>query len=396
MRRIRSRSIAAISLVVAFASADAARRPRYGGELRVEMRAAPRTADPAELPPEVGAAVFETLVRLDERGDPQPWLATSWVHDAARKSWIFAPRAGVTLHDGSAWAPGPIAIPDDKPIEQILRDLSRQKNAVAVRTANGSLAGTGPFRIARWDAGKSAMLAANDAYWGGRPFLDSVEIRFAREYADQAADFQLGRADVIEAALPAKNLPFARPSLVLALRFDGRAADAVREAVALSIDRAAIRAVILQNQGEASAALLPNWLSGYAFLFPFERNVARARQLISGPVAVNWAYDAKDPLIRSIAQRIEVNVREAGITLRAGTDPGAWLLELPVTSTDPMVALDDMAARLKSPLAGSTPYEAERALLAGNRVIPIVHVPKAWAAGARVHNWPKLADVWIG
>lgn len=400
MKRTRLRSIAAASLLLAFAPAEAERRPRYGGELRIEMRADPhsmdpRVTDPGEVPAEICAAVFETLVRLDERGDPQPWLALSWTHDPARKSWIFTPRAGVVLHDGSAWPPAPILISDDKPIEHILRELSRPKNAVVVRAADGSLLGTGPFRITRWEAGKALTLAANDAYWGGRPYLDHVEIRFGREYADQASDFQLARADVIETQLPAKKPPVSKAVSVLALQFDARVADAAREAAALSIDRAAIRSVILQNQGAASAALLPEWLSGYAFLFNAERNVARARQLLPSPVTIGWSYDAKNPLIRSIAQRIEVNVREAGITLRSGASRDAALIELPVTSTDPMIALDDMATLLKSPLNGPSPYEAERALVSGYRVIPIVHLPKAWSSGARVRNWPRLADVWI-
>jgi MarR-like DNA-binding transcriptional regulator SgrR of sgrS sRNA len=382
-----------------FAPADGARRPRYGGELRIEMRAAPRTLDPAEAPAELSwvyGAVFETLVRLDEHGDPQPWLAASWSHDAARKSWVFTPRANVILHNGTVWTPEPIVIPDEKPIEQILLDLSRPRNAVVIRAPGGSLIGTGPFRIARWDAVRSAALVAHDAYWGGRPYVDSLEIRFGREYAEQAADLQLGKADVIEAQLPAKKAPASRTAEVAALVFDARVPEATREAVALSIDRAAIHSVILQNQGEASAALLPEWLSGYAFLFAAERNMARARQLVPVPVSLNWSYDAKDPLIRSLAQRIEVNVREAGIALRLSTGShDLELMKLPVTSVDPLIAIEDIAGILKTPVSGSSAYEIERTLLAGHRVIPIVHLPKAWAVSARVRNWPHLKDVWL-
>jgi hypothetical protein len=38
--------------------------------------------------------VFETLVRLDEAGAPQPCLALSWQHDAAAKRWQFNLRPG--------------------------------------------------------------------------------------------------------------------------------------------------------------------------------------------------------------------------------------------------------------------------------------------------------------
>jgi hypothetical protein len=71
------------------------------------------------------------------------------------------------------------------------------------------------------------------------------------------------------------------------------------------------------------------------------------------------------------------------------------LVPLPVTSQDATIALEDMAAILKMPVSGSNPYEMERALLDGYRVIPIVHLPKIWTLNPRVRNWPRLADVWL-
>jgi peptide/nickel transport system substrate-binding protein len=402
MKRTAFRWIAAASLLIV-ASTHAARRPRYGGDLRIETRALLRSMDPTEWPVETSeefpwltSAVFETLVRLDARGEPQPWLAISWTHDAVRKSWIFTPRPNVVLQNGATWAPAPIVIPDERPIEQILRDLSRPKNAIVIRSADGALTGTGAFRIARWQASRSATLAAHDGYWGGRPYLDSVQIQFGREYADQAADLQLGKADVIDANLPVKKAAATRATATLALQFDGRVPDAVREAIALAIDRASIHSVILQKQGDASAALLPQWLSGYALVFPTERNLAKARQLVPSPVNLNWSYDAKNPLVRSIAQRIEVNVREIGITLHSSLGGGdATLLVLPVTSAGSEIALEDMAAMLKMPFTPSSSYESERALLNGFRVIPIVQLPRVWSLSAHVHNWPRLEEVWI-
>ena len=108
MKRIPSLWIAAASALIALGTVDAARRPRYGGELRVEMRAALRTLDPAVNSTDAALlvpAVFETLVRFDEKGDPQPSLATSWSHDAARKRWVFAARPNVMLHNGTPWSP---------------------------------------------------------------------------------------------------------------------------------------------------------------------------------------------------------------------------------------------------------------------------------------------------
>jgi peptide/nickel transport system substrate-binding protein len=401
MKLTSLRRIAFTSFALVLASADAARRPRYGGELRFEMRAiasGPESLDPAVFE----GAIFETLVRLDERGLPMPWLATSWKHDEARKRWVFSPRANVMLHNGAVWSPGPLEFPDDKPIDQILRELARGKNAVIVRSEDGAIAGTGPFRVDHWEAGKNATLVAHDAYWGGRPFLDSVRITMGRALRDQTVDLEVGNADVVESALRPRGIGYtSAPAQVFALQFEERVPAAVREAVGLSIDRMAINNVLLQKTGEISGALLPRWLSGYSFLFSTERNLARARQLAPGTV-LTFSYDRQDPLIRAIAERIAVNASEAGVTLRPAAGPGdvrggdVHVVMFTVTSRDAWTALDDITAFVKSPFkAQGNLYEAERSLLVDARLTPLFHLPQTWAMSSRVRNWPQLADVWL-
>jgi peptide/nickel transport system substrate-binding protein len=423
MRRTRFRLIAAVSaalVAAALGTLSAARRPRYGGDLRIEMRAQLQRLDPSDTPPDALAlaaqrqilpAVFETLVRLDERGDPHPWLAESWTHDAARKSWIFTARRNVIFHDGTPWLPpgGSIAVPDDRPLDQLLREMARPRNAIVMRAPDGALMGTGPFRIARWEPGKSASLAAHEKYWGGRPFLDSISIEMGRAIAEQAADFQVSKADVVELSVRDLRAPRPRgivtfttpPMETLALQFEnGGAPDAVREAVALSIDRAAIHNVLLQKQGEVSGALLPQWLSGSSFLFPTARNLSRARQLATpAPAPLGFFYDRLDPVIRAIAERIAVNASEAGITLRTAATAQAplRLTRLPVTSRDPASVLEDFAGLLRVPAPAATAnlYEGERALMGAFQVIPLFHLPQGWMLQSHVKDWPNWADAWL-
>src|SRR4051812_10570371 len=111
MRAINSRWIAAASVLALLGGAvSGARRPRYGGTLRVETSAT--ALEPADLSMLAGA-VFETLIRLDEHGQPRPGLAISWTHDTARKRWTFTPRQNVMLHNGMPWQPGELSFPDD-------------------------------------------------------------------------------------------------------------------------------------------------------------------------------------------------------------------------------------------------------------------------------------------
>jgi len=419
MRHTAYRSIAAANAVLALAAGlEAARRPHYGGELRVEMRAAMTSLDPgavSEDPAALGAQrqwvpfVFETLVSLDAHGRPQPWLATSWTHDAARKAWIFQARKNVKLHDGSVWSPlgGSIAVPDDRPIEQILRALAGARSAVVVKAEDGSLLGTGPFRIARWDPVKSATLAAHDQYWGGRPFLDSISIQMGRSLADQASDFQTNRADAVEIAARDLRAPKQRgtslantqPLETVALQFEaGRVPAPVRQALSLSIDRTVILNVLLQKQGEISGALLPRWLTGYSFLFPAERDLAKAKQLVPAPQSLTFSYDRQDPMIRAIAERIAVNANEAGITLRPGNGAAdVRLLRLPVTASDAWLAIQDFTTLLKapSPSPAANPYEAEKTLIDSAGVIPLFHLPRGWMVSSKVKNWPRFEEVWL-
>src|SRR2546425_4347839 len=149
----------------------------------------------------------------------------------------------------------------------------------------------------------------------------------------QLIDLELGKADIVEpgpdqvrlasqsggktwSSLPVESLA------LVSLRDRPAVQEArLRQAMAFSIDRAAIWSVLLQRQGEVAGGLLPQWLSGYAFLFSTPVDLERAKQLRSevsatqrasrGPIRV--AYDFNDSLARSVAERIAVNAREAGI-----------------------------------------------------------------------------------
>lgn len=434
MRLTALRSIAVCSCLIV-AIADAARRPHFGGSLRIETRAEVASLDPAEAASDsaeavakahIAGQVFETLVRFDSNGEPQPMLATSWTHDVARRQWVFTPRAHVALHNGAPWpqSGAVLSFSDQRPIEDILRGLAKPESAVVVRTTDGGLAGTGPFRIAKWDARKGATLEANDVYWGGRPYLDQVDIIMGRSHRDQSVDFELGKADVTE--LPLAEVRRAQPRggkivttapvEVLALMLDNNKPqlDRLRDALAFSVDRLAIQTVLLQKLGDSSGALLPQWLTGYAFLFNSERNVGRARELAAGAQPLSFVYDRQNPLVRAIAERLVVNAAEAGLVLRPpvpGANADVRLITLRIGTADVRQALGDIAAVLRAPLV-STPavdaanlYELERALVQSKRIIPLFHLPVSYQVGPAVRGWAStrslnidtwnLQDVWL-
>ncbi len=410
--------LAAVSLLLAAEPLEAARRPRYGGMLRVQMQAA-RALEPSAWP-----SVFETLVMLDESGRPNPGLATAWRHDAAGKRWQFRLRPGVKFHDGSSLTPetaaaaltgngwavqaaaGELVVQTEAPAS--LTDFADAGRAIALRAADGSLRGTGPFRIAQWDA-RRALLAANDDYWASRPFLDAISVEMGRTPQQQLLDLELGKADLIElgpndarrAAQAGARIWESAPVILMALVFErGRAAleqARVREAVALSIDRAAILNVLLQKHGETAGGVLPQWLGGYAMLFPVVRDVARARQLAGAAPPLSLAYDPADALARMVADRVAVNAREAGlrITPAPGGRADIRLARARIAPALPGPALERAAASLEvldvfhapSSSALQSLYGSERGLVEEFRVAPLVHLPELYGATPKLKAW---------
>jgi len=282
----------------------------------------------------------------------------------------------------------------------------------------GDLAG--PFVVTRWDAGRTAVYSAEENAPGGRPFLDQVEIVMGRTLREQATDLEFGRTDLIELGwndvrrpTPARRSWSSAPVRVVVLAFGPRVDDPrVREALALAVNRTAIHNVLLQGQGEIAGALLPQWISGYAFLFSTAADVARARSLAAAapPPARSFTLAVDDPALRPVADRIALNARDAGLLVAVVQGPSgdARLTQVRVMSRDGARALAAMAATLGLAAPGrmDTPealYAAEKFLLEGFRVVPLFHLPDVYGVGPRVKGasgitplgeW-RLENLWL-
>ena len=170
-----------------------------------------------------------------------------------------------------------------------------------------------------------------------------------------------------------------------------------RDALSLSIDRRLLNSVVLQNGGEPAGGLLPNWMSGYGFLFPVEVNLVRAQQEraeVPETTVWNLGFDANDPVARVLAERIVLNARDAGLRLQLATGTAdVRLVRVPLASLDAQVALTELAAALGLPqvkINGSSVddlYSAENSLVKSQRVIPLLHLRTACAVSKTVRNW---------
>ena len=467
---------------VMIAAATAETRPQYGGTLHVAMRAAPVSLDPAYVDPaEVDSPnshsangapadsfarrsltwlMFDGLVTIDGSGRVQAALATSWqppqgnqagIHPENQR-WQFRIRRGVKFHDGTPlsaeivsaslrvanplWNVTVSSDGESVVIEQagsapeLLAELALQRNAIVKRNGENAPSGTGPFHVVDWKPGKALTLAADENCWRGRPFMDAIEIEMGRSFREQMTALELGKADLVEVAPEQmhrvsegdRRLTGSSPMELMALIFTRDAASPdeklLREALALSVERGSIRSVLLQGAGEPAASILPNWMSGYGFVFPAGADLSRARQTREQDRTIpNWTlgYDGSDPLAHLLAERLALNAKDAGLALQPSsslTTPAASvdlrLVRIPLASPDPWLTLTKVATLADVPAGkegGSVEdlYTSEEAVLATRRLIPLFHLPVAYAASAALHNWAlrpdgswTVGDAWLG
>jgi len=407
--------------------------------------------------------MFDTLVTTDENGRIQPGLATSWQASQANQQgnqrWQLRIRRGVKFHDGmplsvevaaaSLRAANPawnvsanadsVVIEWNGPDSELLAELALARNAIVKRSPDAAPSGTGPFRVVDWQPGKNLTLAADEDCWRGRPFLDSIEIEMGKSFREQMTALELGKADLVEVApeqthqfsqyqfsqyqssqyhdsQAGRRLASSAPVELLALLFARDVASPdeklLREALALSVERGSIKSVLLQGAGQPAAGILPNWMSGYGFVFRTGADLPRAHQARDQVrAAPTWTigYGDADPVDRLLVERIALNAKDAGLSLQptASATADLRLVRIPLASTDPWITLATVAA-VAGTSTGKTGgsvdelYASELALLATQRVIPLFHLPISYAAAGSLRNWElrpdgswTLADAWL-
>jgi hypothetical protein len=443
----------------------------------------------------LGALIYDRLVALDNYGRFQPQLAAEWSHDGAFKRWQFVLRAGVKFSDGSALTAADVVgalqpvlpatqqiqasgnnviIQSSVPIPDLLEELASGRYFVYRVQPDGTLLGTGAFFVSDASglsnrAEKPAVPAeqvsdaavtrgggkalhlhfrANEETWSGRPFVDAIDVTLGVLPLRQLFDLQLGKADLIELSpelvrrAMQENLRVwsSAPVTLYGLRFDEAqpvSADAkLREAVSLSLDRHTMANVLLQKQAEPAAALLPQWLSGYAFLFTMETNIDRAKEIratlpanvAAGKEPLRLSVDAPGDLPKLLGERVAVNARQATLLVQVANRsasrvsttatttpsdpaPGLHLFAWHFSALSPRLELESFvfAFNLNDSTENSVSttdpeqlYAREKKLLEQRRVLPLVALPEYVGLGQNVRDWMParwgewhLADVWL-
>jgi ABC-type transport system substrate-binding protein len=215
--------------------------PKSGGILKIYMPTEPFSLYPPSMTGQTdgenGNICVETLFRLDEKGSVVPWLATDYVSDPDSKTFAIHIRKGVKFTDWSDFNAAvvkwnmqqyqagskaelknitAIDTPDDY---TVLLHLSTYDNTLVLNLstaadagrmvskqsfdANGGKTwadknpiGTGPFKFVSWTKDVSIIYARNDAYWGGKPYLDQVQFIRISDATTAQMTFQSGGLDI--------------------------------------------------------------------------------------------------------------------------------------------------------------------------------------------------------
>jgi ABC-type transport system substrate-binding protein len=316
-----------------------------------------------------------------------------------------------------------IVLNSSKP--ELLAELALPHNAIVKRNPNNAFSGTGPFHLVDWLPGKKLALAAEENCWRGRPFVDAVQIEMGKSFHEQMAAMESRKADLVEVApeqahhisQEGRRIANSKPMELIALLFTRDATTPaekhLREALARSVERESIHSVLLQGAGQPTASLLPNWMSGYGFVFPIDADLPRARQAREQARSVTpWTvgYDGSDPMSRLMAERIALNAKDAGLSLQPTASAVADLkvVRIALASPDPWIALQQVSMIEGASLprdGGSVEdlYASEGALLTSQRLVPLFHLPASYAGSSALNNWTvpadgvwNLADAWMG
>ncbi|MBF4631114.1 ABC transporter substrate-binding protein [Clavibacter michiganensis subsp. phaseoli] len=231
--------------------------PVQGGRLRV-ARPAASAAETLDSASSLSAyeylgALYNRLVKLDEKGETIPDLAEEWSASADGVTWTFRLRRGVRFHDGSRFTaddaiasiqhildpataspqggvlgdmldPGSMSAPDPHTLVFQLKTPNAEFPSLltayqcyivpadAIATIGSTGIGTGPFRLSSFHPAGSGSVEAFEDHFAGRPVLDGIDFSSIQDTTARVNALLAGQIDLISQT----NLDFATARVVSA------------------------------------------------------------------------------------------------------------------------------------------------------------------------------------
>jgi peptide/nickel transport system substrate-binding protein len=281
-------------------------------------------------------SVYQGLTARTPGGALAPSLATKWHQQG--NAWIFDLRHDIKFQNGDPMTSADVVaswnavkspksenrdsfVLSDTKITAINKytvsvarpspDATTPARASLVMIAPASMAenptqldstmmGTGPYKFVKWDRGNSITLATSSDYWGKKPSIPSVTMRFSPEAAVRLSELQAGEAQMV-LSMPSQLNPHdskyklvgASASEVLIGRFNTKHGpfmnEDVRKAAAYAIDRASILKNVFDGYAQTSNGQeVESTVFGYSPKVSelYNYNLAKAKSLLQSANAV--------------------------------------------------------------------------------------------------------------
>lgn len=236
----------ATTFLIAAALAAPLAAQQAGGRLDIVVQPEPPSLmmglvqnGPTQL---VAGDIYESLLRYNDKLEPQPGLAKSWEMSEDGLTYTFHLNEGVKWHDGEAFSADDVVFSADVFLRETHARLRASLAYVDTITApdpntvvftlkepfgpfinvfeagtmpivpkhiydgtdyatnpmNATPIGTGPFKFDKWEKGSFIHLVRNEDYYlEGRPYLDEIFYRVVPDAAARAVAFETGEVDVL-------------------------------------------------------------------------------------------------------------------------------------------------------------------------------------------------------
>ncbi|GAA0991695.1 ABC transporter substrate-binding protein [Subtercola frigoramans] len=354
--------------------------PKAGGTMKVGSPSPNAAPDPVTMydPGSINVVqqVAEYLVWSENDGTLSPMLATSWDSSADAATWTVTLRDGVTFNNGSPLTATDVVAsidrliaPDsvssaassfagiltvghtvatdaktvtftlDRPFADFPYLISSANYNTVILPADydgdflHNPVGTGPFTLTSYDPNTGAVYAKNPSYWdASKVYLDGVTMTFFTDYTALSSALLSRSIDVAALVSYSANQPLYSSDQVvlqstnavggtfLAMRTDTAPWDdvRVRQALALTIDREALKQALQGGQGVIANDHIFADLYGQNVTVPQrDKNIDEAKSLLAaaGHAGGLTATLSAPQSAAAMAQLIQQMAAEAGFTL---------------------------------------------------------------------------------
>lgn len=314
-------------------------KPKTGGNVRLPSN------EPRYLNPLIeqrfdlaNTILFEGLVGVDARGEPVPRLAASWTQSPDGLVVTFKLQPKATWHDGQPVTAADVAFSFDQAkktawkayMEPVVKIETPDPQTVVVTygqpyapamaawtmaiipahiyrgdddltqsKGNREGIGSGPFKLVRWEGGRRIVLAAHDGWWGGRPYLDNIELVLGVSDGEMLSQLRRDQLDwapirIVDDQMTLAQSPELREEFeqsdavesrlrLIAWNTDrpGLEDKRVRQALTMALDRQRVIEDVLGGRAQPlSGPFFPTMAGADPSIAPLPFDLARAKALI--------------------------------------------------------------------------------------------------------------------